>query len=77
MLLPDDLGIQMICPDCRRPLARIDHYYLCSDGECRRAYAIVDQIPKLLIDDSEVLEPDDWQTRIANQPVSPHGHNHA
>ena len=57
MLLPEDFGIQLICPDCRRPLARIDHYYLCSDGECRRAYAIVDQIPKLLVDDSEVCLP--------------------
>lgn len=65
MLLPDDFGIELICPDCRRPLARIDHFYLCSDGECRRAYPIVDQIPKLLVEDADVLEPADWETHWA------------
>ena len=64
MHLPDDLGIELICPDCRRPLARIENSYICSDGECRRAYAIIDQIPKLLVDESEVLTPDEWQAHL-------------
>jgi uncharacterized protein YbaR (Trm112 family) len=73
MLLPEDFGIELICPDCRRPLVRIEQHYLCSDGECRRAYAIIDQIPKLLVDDSDVLPPDDWQSRIATQTAASHG----
>lgn len=75
MLLPEDFGIELICPDCRRPLARIDHHYLCSDGECRRAYAIVDQIPKLLVDDSEVLAPEEWQARLASHAAAHHPAN--
>lgn len=67
MLLPDDFGIELICPDCRRPLARIDQFYLCSDGECRRAYPIVDQIPKLLVEDAEVLEPARWHSHWASR----------
>ena len=74
MHLPDELGIDLVCPDCRRPLARVDHFYICSDGVCRRAYAIVDNIPKLLIDDSHPLELDEWERRMAahasGQPAS-------
>ncbi|MCA9054203.1 MAG: hypothetical protein KDA75_10225 [Planctomycetaceae bacterium] len=73
MLLPDQLGIDLVCPECRRPLARIDHFYLCSDGECRRAYAIVDQIPKLLVEDSQVLDPDDWRTRLDSPAAAASG----
>lgn len=65
MFLPDELGIDLVCPDCRRPLARVDNFYICSDGECRRAYAIVDNIPKLIIDDSHPLELDEWERRMA------------
>ena len=65
-MLPDELGINLICPDCRRPLARVDNAYICSDGECRRAYPIVENIPKLIVDDSEPLEMNEWQERMAS-----------
>ena len=64
-MLPDELGLHLICPDCRRPLVRVKNSYLCADGQCRRAYPIVDEIPKLLVDDSETLELPDWEQRIA------------
>jgi uncharacterized protein YbaR (Trm112 family) len=69
-MLPDELGIRLICPDCRRPLARIEHAYICSDGECRRAYPIVDDIPKLIVDDSEPLELNEWQERMSAAPAA-------
>lgn len=65
MMLPDELGINLICPDCRRPLARIEDKYICSDGECRRAYPIIEGIPKLIVDDADVLEHNDWQEQLA------------
>lgn len=63
-MLPDELGIRLICPDCRQPLVRVESSYLCRDGECRRAYPIVDEIPKLIVDDAETLELSDWQQKI-------------
>ncbi len=71
MLLPDEIGIELICPDCRQPLARIDQFYICRDGECRRAYPIVDQIPKLLVEDAEVLTPEDWRVSWGLHSNSP------
>ncbi|MFV0442649.1 MAG: Trm112 family protein [Planctomycetaceae bacterium] len=70
MLLPEDFGIRLICPDCREPLVRVESHYLCQDPECRRAYAIIDHIPKLLIDESEVLPANDWQARLSTLPTS-------
>lgn len=66
-MLPDQLGIDLVCPDCRRPLARVENHYICSDGECRRAYPIVDEIPKLIIDDSTPLQPQEWHERLASR----------
>ncbi len=60
MRLPDELGIDLICPECRRPLARIEDRYLCTDGECRRAYSIHDGIPKLIVDDATILGDEEW-----------------
>ena len=75
MLRPEDLGVQLACPDCRRPLARIDHLYVCSDGVCRRAYSVVDEIPALVVEESHILELADWQehmaTHAAAQPPVP------
>lgn len=65
MLRPDELGIDLVCPDCRRPLARIDQMYLCSDGVCRRAYNVIDDLPSLVVEDSHVLELAEWQEHMA------------
>jgi uncharacterized protein YbaR (Trm112 family) len=73
-MLPDQLGIDLVCPDCRRPLARVDNYYICSDGECRRAYPIVDDIPKLIVDDSTPLQPEEWHERLAAARPQQKGH---
>jgi len=77
MLRPDDLGVQLICPDCRRPLARTDHQYICSDGVCRRAYAIVDEIPSLVVEESHILELAEWQEQMAAHEPPPARHGAA
>lgn len=73
MLRPDELGIDLVCPDCRRPLARIDQMYVCSDGVCRRAYHIVDDLPSLVVEESHVLELAEWQEHMATHAAGrPH-----
>lgn len=61
MSTPEELGVQLVCPDCRSGLTLRSDRYLCANADCRRAYAIVDGIPKMLIDDSETLSEDDWR----------------
>ena len=41
----------------------------CTNTECRRRYAITDDIPVMLIDESAVLESDDFQTAMSKRPA--------
>ena len=64
MSTPEELGVQLVCPACRSDLNRQADRYVCANAECRRAYAILDGIPKMLIDDAEVLPEDGWRRVI-------------
>lgn len=59
MVSPDLLKI-LACPDCKKPVVRDGSHLICANGECRRRYQIEDEIPVMLIDESEVLNPEDW-----------------
>ena len=50
----------LACPDCKSALALVETFLLCRNGDCRRRYRIEDDIPVMLIEESEVLSADDW-----------------
>lgn len=57
-----DLFDLLVCPLSRQPLKWIDGRLVSTDGETRRAYRIDDDIPVMLIEESETLDPETWQT---------------
>ena len=61
MPFPDDFGVQLVCPRCRTAVVRDGDSYLCSSAECRLRYAIIDDIPKFLIDEAVEVPPDEWK----------------
>lgn len=61
MSFPDDIGVQLVCPKCRTAIVRDGDSFVCSSAECRLRYAIIDDIPKFLIDEAEAVPLDDWK----------------
>jgi uncharacterized protein YbaR (Trm112 family) len=66
-----DIGVTLVCPQCRVEVTRIGDAYVCRSAECRRSYPIVDGIPKFLIDDARILTLEEWRV------VVPHNGNGA
>jgi LSD1 subclass zinc finger protein len=46
----------LVCPKCRKPLTLVKNDTAFKCGECHRVYAIVDDVPNMLIDDA-TIEP--------------------
>lgn len=65
MAIPDDLLAILRCPACRQVIRLDGDGLLCTNAECRRRYTIDDDIPILLIDEAQVLSPDEWRARTA------------
>lgn len=64
MKLPRDIGITLVCPQCRTEVAHLADAYVCRSADCRRSYPVVDGIPKFLIDDARVLSSDEWRAVV-------------
>lgn len=56
----------MECPVAHKPLVQVGDWLYCTDGETRRRYPIRDGIPMMLVEESEVVEPDEFQTIMAS-----------
>jgi uncharacterized protein YbaR (Trm112 family) len=69
---PEFLNI-LRCPDSRAPLVQEEDTLISTHAECRRRYRIDDGIPNLIIEDSEVMEVDDWVAAMARLGVIPKG----
>ncbi|MFO1094033.1 MAG: hypothetical protein U0992_12085 [Planctomycetaceae bacterium] len=59
-----DIGVTLVCPQCRAEVAHIADAYVCRSAECRRSYPVVEGIPKFLIDDARILTPEEWRSAI-------------
>ena len=58
----------LACPDCKQPVVLVGGDALvCVNAQCRRRYRIEDDIPIMLIDESEALAPEDWSKTPASQ----------
>lgn len=54
------------CPQSRSELVLHDNSLVSTDPATRRQYPILDNIPRLIVDESIVLSPDEW-SRIMEQ----------
>ncbi|MFW6304079.1 MAG: Trm112 family protein [Candidatus Sumerlaeota bacterium] len=61
MSLDPKLMEVLACPDCKSELVEKDDRIICQNADCRRVFKITDGIPVMLIDESEVLEPQQWR----------------
>lgn len=50
----------LVCPACHAPLVMADERLISVSPAHRRAYPILDGIPRLLVVESEELSVDDW-----------------
>ncbi|NQU44273.1 Trm112 family protein [bacterium] len=53
----------LACPACKTKVVEVDDTICCTNPDCRRSYAITDEIPVMLVDESTVLEPAEWETK--------------
>ncbi|MBT8203488.1 MAG: hypothetical protein HKN74_05030 [Acidimicrobiia bacterium] len=55
----------MVCPVSKAPLREIDGWLVSTDPATRRRYPIRDGIPVMLIDESEELDSEAWESAMA------------
>jgi uncharacterized protein YbaR (Trm112 family) len=60
MAFPQDIGVKLVCPKCRTEVVRDGESFVCASAACRLRYAIIDDIPKFLVEDAEHLAAEDW-----------------
>jgi len=65
MISPDLLRI-LVCPETHAPLVLTKEGNLLStNSDSRRLYRVEDGIPNLLIDESEILTPEQYRAEMA------------
>jgi uncharacterized protein YbaR (Trm112 family) len=68
--MPRDIGVTLVCPKCRTEVRGLPDAYVCTSESCRLSYAVIDAIPKFLIDDARQLDPQEWALAINGNPLS-------
>jgi uncharacterized protein YbaR (Trm112 family) len=61
----------LVCPRTRKPLVLDGSMLVCTDPEQRHSYPIVDDIPRLLADESTNLTMDEWRQVMERHERSP------
>jgi uncharacterized protein YbaR (Trm112 family) len=56
----------LACPDCKAPVVEAHESLCCTNRECRRRYAISDGIPVMLVEESTVPAPEEWQALVGS-----------
>ena len=51
----------LVCPKCRAPLVQDGNSLVCTNPDVRLKYPILEDIPRLLVDEAEELTPEAWQ----------------
>lgn len=60
-MISEELLKILCCPESKAPLVLEDNCLISTDRATRRKYKIVDDIPVMLIDESEQLSMEEWQ----------------
>ncbi|MFQ6048088.1 MAG: Trm112 family protein [Phycisphaerae bacterium] len=61
---PELLSI-LACPESKAPLIQVGDWLYSTDPQTRRRYPVRDGIPIMLIDESEVVDPDEFNRIMA------------
>lgn len=59
-MIKEELLKILCCPETRAPLVLEENSLISTDPVTRRKYRIQDDIPVMLIDESEILPYDEW-----------------
>lgn len=59
-MISEELLSIMCCPETKADLVLDGNFLVSTDKDSRRRYRIENDIPVMLIDDSEVLSPEEW-----------------
>lgn len=57
----------LVCPRCKGELVHDGDSLVCVNPETRWSYPIVDDIPRLLVDEAKELPTDDWREVMLRQ----------
>jgi len=71
--ISSDLLKIMECPVAHVPLVQVGDWLYSTDAETRRKYPIRDGIPIMLVDESEVAEPTEFDEAMAKAKVNQPG----
>lgn len=52
----------LVCPETKAPLVLDNNTLVSTDSVTRRRYRIEDDIPVMLIDESEILSEEEWKS---------------
>ena len=55
----------LACPSCKKPVVLEGASLTCANSDCRRRYRVEDDIPIMLIDQAQVLTPEEWRASAA------------
>ena len=72
MAISKELLEILVCPESKAPLVLDGDFLVSTDPNTRRRYRIEDDIPIMLIDESEVLSPDEWQAVLDKYGAQPY-----
>lgn len=61
----------LVCPESKAPLLLEGDHLVSTDPKTRRRYRIEDDIPIMLIDESEVLPEDTWRSILERHGAGP------
>ncbi|MBI1388059.1 MAG: hypothetical protein GC154_06385 [bacterium] len=66
--MPEKLLEILACPLSKAPVVLDDGWIVSTDPQTRRRYPIKDDIPIMLVEESEELSEDDWKAVMAKHP---------
>jgi uncharacterized protein YbaR (Trm112 family) len=61
---------KLVCPLSKAPVVRVGEWLYSTDARTRRRYRIRDGIPTMLIDESELVSPDEFERVMREHQVS-------
>lgn len=62
----------LVCPESKAPLVLDGDTLVSTDPSTRRRYRIKDDIPVMLIDESEVVSVEEWTRILAKYDAKPY-----
>ena len=71
MAIDKDLLEILVCPESKAPLVLDGDTLVSTDPATRRRYRIEDDIPIMLVDESEVVPEAEWKEILARHDAAP------